>query len=81
MSETEIKLTYPLTVNGQEVTALFMRRPKVKDTRAADKAASDDAGKELQLFAYLTGCNPEDLEELDMADYSKLQETYSAFLS
>jgi len=81
MSEAEITLSYPITLNGQEIATLSMRRPKVKDTRAADKAASDNAGKELYLFAYLTGCNPEDLEELDMADDSKLQDAYSVFLS
>jgi hypothetical protein len=81
MSETDIILDYPLTIDGREVKTLKLRRPKVKDQRNAEKAAGDDAGRELNLFAALTGVNPEDLEELDMKDYGKLQERYSSFLS
>ena len=81
MSNTTIKLNYPLTVDGKEVTEISMRRPKVKDQRNAEKSATDDAGREISLFSALTGINPEDLEELDMADYTRLQEAYRSFLS
>ena len=81
MSQT-IELDYPITVNGEEVSRLeISRRPKVRDMRKAQQAASDDAGQELHLFAVLTGRNPEDLEELDLSDYRKLQQSYSDFLS
>lgn len=81
MEDKTIALDYPLNLDGRQVAELTMRRPKVKDQRNADKAASDDAGKELQLFASLTGMNPEDLEEMDLSDYTKLQNAYSGFLS
>lgn len=81
MEDKTIALDYPLNLDGRQVAELTMRRPKVKDQRNADKAASDNAGKELQLFASLTGMNPEDLEEMDLSDYTKLQNAYSGFLS
>ena len=81
MSQT-IELDYPITVNGEEISSLeISRRPKVRDMRKAQQAASDDAGQELHLFAALTGRNPEDMEELDLSDYRKLQQAYSDFLS
>jgi hypothetical protein len=78
---TEIKLDHPLTIDGTAVGSLTLRRPKVKDQRNAEKAAGDQGGQELALFAALTGINPEDLEELDMKDYRKLQDAYTDFLS
>ncbi|MCF7936837.1 MAG: phage tail assembly protein [Synergistales bacterium] len=78
---TEIKLDHPLTIDGKTVESLTLRRPKVKDQRNAEKAAADPGGQELALFGALTGINPEDLEELDMKDYGKLQEAYGDFLS
>jgi hypothetical protein len=81
LSNTNIKLDYPLTIDGKQVSELSVRRPKVKDQRNAEKAATDNAGQEISLFSALTGINPEDLEELDMADYTKLQQAYSSFLS
>mgnify|MGYP000653869132 CR=1 FL=1 len=81
MTET-IDLDYPITVKGEQVSQLqISRRPKVKDMKKAQEAASSDAGQEVHLFAILTGINPEDLEELDLSDYRKLQDAYSHFLA
>lgn len=81
MAET-VELDHPIVVKGEEVSQLeISRAPKVKDMRKAQQAASDDAGQELHLFAILTGVNPEDLEEMYLSDYRKLQETYSGFLA
>jgi len=78
----KIDLDYPITVKGEQVSQLqISRRPKVKDMRKAQEEASSDAGQELHLFAVLTGINPEDLEELDLSDYAKLQSAYSRFLA
>jgi hypothetical protein len=78
---TTIELDYPINVSGEEVKQLNMRRAKARDLKKAQSAAPDQASQELHLFALLTDVNPEDLEELDMKDYSKLQGTYNAFLS
>lgn len=79
---TKIDLDNPIMVKGEQVSQLeISRAPKVKDMRKAQQAASDDAGQELHLFAILTGVNPEDLEEMYLSDYRKLQEAYSGFLA
>lgn len=80
MSET-IELDYPVTVDGREVKKIEMRRPKVKDMRGASKGGGSDEDQEVRLFAALTGFNPEDLGELDLSDYQKLQKAFSDFLS
>ena len=76
-----ITLKYPVTVNGQQMEQLTMRRPKVKDTLAANKAKGSDADREITLFANLCEQTPHTIEELDMADYQQLQERYTSFLS
>lgn len=76
-----IKLEYPITVNGQEYTQLTMRRPKVRDQKAAASQGKNDADREIALFANLCEVEPDLIEELDMTDYSVIQETYQDFLS
>ncbi|SMG64174.1 conserved hypothetical protein [methanotrophic bacterial endosymbiont of Bathymodiolus sp.] len=46
-----------------------------------EKSVDNDAEKEIQLFANLCELTPENLLDLDMADYSKLQKAYQDFLS
>jgi len=79
----QIKLDYPITVAGAETKELNMRRPKVRDLRDAQKAgkSATDAEVEIRLFANLCEVAPSVIEELDMADYSKVQERYQGFLS
>lgn len=77
----KIELDYPITVEGKEIKELTMRRAKAKDMKKAQNSAPDQATQELHLFSQLTGINPEDLEELDMKDYTRLQREYSSFLS
>lgn len=78
---TAITLDYPIIVDGAEVRELRMRRPKVRDLLALERSNASDADKELKLFANLCELSPKSLEELDAADYRRLQEAYNAFLS
>jgi hypothetical protein len=84
MSErTAIKLKYPITVDGTETEALYMRRAKVRDQLLVDKASAagkSAAEKEVLLFANLCEVAPEAISELDMADYKHIQDAYSDFL-
>lgn len=76
MTET-VNLSLPITINGVRTDRLVMRRPKLKDIRNASKVAGkDEEEQEIRLFSLLTDCAPSDLEELDYADYGKLQETF-----
>lgn len=77
----KITLKHPVDIDGAKVTQLSMRRPKVKDQLAADKASGSSADKEVRLFANLCEVSPATIEELDLSDYRQLQETYTAFLS
>lgn len=81
MTTTTIKLDHPIAVDGVEVTELTLRRPKVRDVRAADKSSGSDGAREIRLFANLCEQTPAAMEELDMADYLKIQEAYQDFLS
>ena len=76
---TDITLDYPITINGAQVTRIRLRRPKVKDTLAARKLAGDSADQEIALIANLAEWAPEDVQELDGADYRKVQQALEAF--
>ena len=81
--KTTIELRYLVIIDGTEMKALCMRRPKVRDQILMEKsgmAGKSAAEKEVLLFANLCEIAPGDVEELDMGDYRRLQEAYSAFL-
>ncbi len=80
MSKT-IQLIQKIKVDDIEVDTITIRRPRIKDQRAAEKITGDDADKEISLFAGLCGISPESIEELDMADYGELQDAYQSFLT
>lgn len=80
--KTTITLQYPTTLPDHRViSALTMRRPKVNDLRAAQRQAQTDADREVTLVAMLTDekLTPEDIGELDLADYAQVQATFRGF--
>lgn len=79
MSDTVITLLYPVTVDGTAYTTLTMRRPKVRDERDARRGGSDPVDQELRLFGNLCEVGPNVMEELDAADYERIQEAYFDF--
>jgi len=79
MPET-IKLDYPFTYQGREISELQMRRPKVRDRRLASRKATD-AEREIELVAMLTEQAPEALDEMDAADYEKLTDKLASFFA
>ena len=81
MSTVKVTLTDPITIDGVKVAVLQLRRPKVRDMLSVEKTAQNDAEKEIQLFANLCEVSPDNLLDLDMADYAKLQKAYQDFLS
>ena len=81
MSKNHTKLDYPVTVDGDKITALDMRRAKVRDQLIAEKSGDTESEQEVALFANLCEVTPETIKELDIADYVKLQEVYKGFLS
>ena len=59
-----------------------MRRPIVRDLRAARRSAGVDAADaETALFANLCEITPDTIDKMDAGDYFRLQEVYEGFLS
>ena len=79
MSENQIVLEYPVIVDAQEYKILHMRRCKVRDRRAAMKISGTDADKEIWLMASLCEVPTEVIDELDEADYAKIQAMFGSF--
>jgi len=58
---------------------VVMREPKVKDVKLLSHI-KDEEEKELKLIANLTMMTDQEVEELSLADYRKLQEGLTSFL-
>lgn len=56
-----------------------MREPKVRDLLAVGSYQKEEE-KELGLIANLTGLNTEELQDLYLSDYKKLQDKLKSFL-
>lgn len=77
----KINLDYPITVSGVEVSHLIMRRPKVRDLMAAQKGGGGEAEMGIALVANLCEITPDDVMELDSADWDKCEAQVQAFKS
>ncbi|MYE52275.1 MAG: phage tail assembly protein [Gammaproteobacteria bacterium] len=76
-----IALDHPVEADGAQVTSLSMRRAKARDSRDAQRGGGSPADVEIRLFANLCEVATDVVEELDMADYGKLQDAYNRFLA
>ena len=66
-----IKLSYP---PSEDLKELKIRRPKVRDIKEVMSLKDlDDLDRDLILLEKLTGVPKQVLEELDIADWTKLQ--------
>ena len=75
-----ITLYYEYETDGAKVTALTMRPPRARDSRDAQRGGGGDGEAELRLLANLCEVTPRVIEELHMADYIQVQNTYRGFL-
>lgn len=78
---SEIVLKYPFTAAGKKVEKLTLRRPTVKDLRTVGRFGDTDEDKEIGLIANLAGLIPEDMDQMDAADYKALQDSFRAMLA
>jgi hypothetical protein len=74
-----ITLDYPIDFEGGKLSEITIRRPKVSDVTAARKGKKDEAEQEVTLIASLSGLPASAIEQLDLADYKKLQEVLQGF--
>jgi len=63
--------------NGKKIT---MRKPKVRDMRIVANE-ENEIEKEIKLISNLTNLTVEELDDMDLEDYRKLQEALMGFLS
>lgn len=76
-----IILHIPVTVENVTHEKLNIRRPKVRDRLAVERIKKTDAEKEIAMIANLAEVSVEAIEELDLADYGKVQEVLQGFLA
>jgi hypothetical protein len=76
----KIKLTETIKIDGVVISELTLRRPKVRDRLAVERLGTNDAEKEVALIANLADIPKDAVEELDLADYAKIQEALQGFL-
>lgn len=75
----EIVLDFPVTFDGETVSKLKMRRPKVKDSKAAAAQPGDESEKGIFMIARLCAVQSELIDELDLADFTKVEEQFNSF--
>lgn len=68
----------PYKLDGQDITEVMIRRPKVRDSLAARKNA-DSGDYEVTIISNLTGLPVEVLVDMDLYDYGLLQTAYANF--
>ncbi len=79
-----IKLQHPIQVGGATIEQVTMRPPRVRDLRAAQRAAGSGAlpGElDVALHANLCEIAPAAIEEMHMVDFRRIQDAYEGFLS
>ncbi|EAA7945708.1 TPA: phage tail assembly protein [Escherichia coli] len=80
MSQTQsdtFKLSYPFTTAaGTRVEQVELKRLTVKDLKQVRKISKDPADWDEPLIARSTGILPEDLDNMDLADYMELQKRF-----
>ena len=77
----EICLKYPVQLaSGKALDKLTLRRAKVADLREASRGGASQEDQEVALLARLSGLLPEDVLELDLADYKALQDAFRSML-
>ena len=74
-----IILDHPIDLEGRKLTEITLRRPKVREARDARKKHKDAADQEIELIAQLSGLPPSAIEDLDIGDYTRIQEVLGGF--
>lgn len=78
----KIELKNPIKTPNGEVKTITLRRAKVRDLKEVQRLGLPDADQELMLLARLSEekLAPEDMEELDLADYAEVQRVFRAMV-
>ena len=74
-----IPLEFPIELDGETISSITIRRPKVADTMWARKQRGDNVEQNVAMLARLCNVTPEHIAELDEYDAEKVQEQYNSF--
>jgi len=78
---TPITLDFPIKVGGVATDTISLRRPLVADRRRADSATKTDAEMELHMISAMSDLTPDELDQVDLADYTKISEQLKNWLA
>lgn len=73
MTRETIELEYPVIFEGQEISELSLRRPRMRDMKRQQQK-KDDLDKALTMIADLAEVSPKLVEELDPVDFTTLSD-------
>ena len=76
----DIQLSTPIRINGAEVGVMRLRRPKVRDLERMDHAQGGDMEKSILLLASLAEWTPDQIRDLDAADFMAASQAVEAML-
>lgn len=76
-----IELDFPVTYNGETISTLNMRRPKVRDQRVVNKCNGDELDVDIKMFTILCEVAEAVIDDMAPTDFKKLQDAFSDFLS
>lgn len=79
MESVRLSLSFPISVNGQTVTEIEVRRPKVKDVRRSEAANVSEFERGLLMISYLTDLSDVAVGEIDTVDLMKINEVVTGF--
>jgi hypothetical protein len=74
-----VKLRFPVTVDGVEYTSLTMRQPRTRDNIVASKRIGNDAERGVFMLARLCDVSPDVIEELYEIDAMALSAQLDLF--
>jgi hypothetical protein len=75
-----ITLSKPITISGAQVTEIIMREPNVADQLAMDKTSGSEAEKEITMMANLCMISKDDIKQLKLRDYKRVQTAFGLFI-
>jgi hypothetical protein len=76
----DITLSRPAELNNMKQSVVRMREPTVRDQEAVSEMSGTDASREIHAFANLCDLSPEDLRQMPLRDFMRLQTAYRGFI-
>ncbi len=76
---TDFELKYPITVDGEEIRVLRMRRASVLDLELMGQEKGDLA-KSVKLVSQVADLAPDVIRQMDAADFNNASDVVAGFL-